>query len=207
MKKYVEITLLPDAEIPIYFLWAKLYQQLHLAFVESADDEGRIKVGVSFPKYCAEKRWLGDKLRMFAESESQLEALNLGKWLARINDYVHIRGVKNVPDNVDGYALFKRLNDKSNKEKLARRRAKRLGVSLDEALNYFYQNEDREQPQKEVVGYPFISMTSLSSGNKFPVTIVREKVDSLVFADGFNTYGFSIDRTNSNRNSSVPMFR
>lgn len=93
MKKYVEITLLPDAEIDLHFLWEKLYQQLHLAFVEIADDQGMINVGVSFPRYeCTEeKRSLGYKLRLFAESEDALRALQLDKWLARLSDYVHVK--------------------------------------------------------------------------------------------------------------------
>lgn len=216
MKKYVEITLLPDAETPLCFLWEKLYQQVHLAFVEVADAESRIQVGVSFPQYDQEKRRLGAKLRLFAESEQALAQLQLAKWLARLSDYVHVKGVQDVPTRVDGYAFFKRLNDKSNKARLARRRAKRLNVPFDVALAYFT-NQDEETriaPKKQVSSYPFISMTSLSSGSKYPVTIVREAVDSLVWGEGFNTYGLSVDRDASKqttdtmlrKDSSVPLF-
>jgi CRISPR-associated endonuclease Csy4 len=216
MKKYVEITLLPDADIELYFLWEKLYQQLHLAFVEIADENGLINVGVSFPGYknTEGKRWLGDKLRLFAESEQTLENLQLKRWLSRLDDYAHVKEIKNVPDAIQGYAFFKRLSDKSNTEKLARRRAKRLSVPYDEALAYFaiQDEKQRTQPKRRVNEYPFISMSSLSSDRKYPVTIVREETGSLVFGDGFSTYGLSVDRTFKKqdnaprRDSSVPLF-
>lgn len=208
MKKYVEITLLPDAEIDLHFLWEKLYQQLHLAFVEVAGADGTMNIGVSFPGYaCTEDKRLGDKLRLFAESEDALRALQLDKWLTRLRDYVHVRKIQDVPDKVDGYAFFKRLSDKRNVDKLARRRAKRLGISDAEALRYFRDDPQREKPQKRVDDYPFISMTSLSSGHKYPVTVVREATDELVAGAGFSTYGLSIDRTGAKQDSSVPVFR
>jgi len=214
MKKYLEITLLPDAETPLYFLWEKVYQQLHLALVEVADESSRIKIGVSFPRYDQDKRQLGNKLRLFAESEAMLDALQLNRWLARLSDYVHLKGIQDVPTRVNGYAFFKRLNDKSNKAKLARRRAKKLGISFEEALYYFQQGEQaRSQPKKRVSDYPFIAMQSLSSDNKFPLTIMREDAEALVFGEGFNTYGLSIDRdkggqdqASSRLDSSVPEF-
>jgi len=38
MKWYIDLTLLPESEIPIYFLWEKVYQQLHLALVEQQEN-------------------------------------------------------------------------------------------------------------------------------------------------------------------------
>ena len=37
MKHYIEITLLPDAEVGLGFIWQKMYQQIHLALVEVKD--------------------------------------------------------------------------------------------------------------------------------------------------------------------------
>lgn len=112
-----------------------------------------------------------------------------------------------MPDKVDGYAFFKRLSDKSNKEKLARRRAKNLDISFDEALAFFNLGEGRNKPEKRAADYPFISMTSLSSGDKYPVTVVCENTEDLLTGAGFSTYGLSIDRTGAKQDSSVPMFR
>lgn len=203
MKKYVEITLLPDAETPLYFLWEKLYPQLHLALVEVADAKGKVNVAVSFPKYHQEKRRLGDKLRLFGESEQNLEALQLSKWLSRLADYVHVKKIQDVPAEVEGYAFFSRLIEKGSDEKLARRRAKKLGVSYEEALAFFQDKKERLQPKRDAHLYPFISTRSLGTDageNKYPITIVRTETDNLVLGEGFSTYGLSSD-------SSVPIFR
>ena len=207
MKKYVEITLLNDAEIDLYFLWEKLYIQLHLALVETADDNGLVGVGLSFPKYRdGNKPWLGDKVRIFADTEKVLESLNLDRWLDRLTDYIHVKKVKDVPENVDGYAFFKRLNDKSNQEKLARRRAKKLEISLDDARAFFADQEIRQQPKRQVTQYPFVSVLSIHSGNKFPLTIVREDAIEASFNGGFSTYGLSVQRKGTSGDSAVPLF-
>ena len=44
MKNYIEMTLLPDADITLNFLWEKLYQQLHLALVEIQDSDKTVPV-------------------------------------------------------------------------------------------------------------------------------------------------------------------
>lgn len=209
MKFYQEITLLPNVgdEIPLTFIWEKLYQQLHLAFVENIDDKGQVSVGVSFPKYKSgdEKRWLGDKLRIFAKSEQELEALCLVKWLSRLSDYTHMSSIKSVPEKIDGYAVFRRLNKKSNIEKLARRRAKNLNVSMSEALVFFNDTEQRRQSKLQASDFPFFWMTSLSSDSKYPVAVVREDVEQPIRAVGFSTYGLSLE--DNDLRSAVPIFR
>jgi len=207
MNKYVEITLLNDAEIDLYFLWEKLYIQLHLAFVEAADDNGLVSTGVSFPKYReGSKPWLGDKIRIFAGSEGELENLNLDKWLDRLTDYIHVKKVRDVPEKVNGYAFFKRLNDKSNQEKLARRRAKNLNISIDDSRAFFADQETRQQPKRQLTDYPYISMLSLHSNSKYPMTIVREEATEAVFNGGFSTYGLSVKRKETSGDSAVPLF-
>lgn len=207
MKKYVEITLLNDAEIDLYFLWEKLYIQLHLAFVEVTDDNGLISMGVSFPKYReGSKPWLGDKVRIFADTEQALESLKLDKWLDRLMDYIHVKKIKDVPENVEGYAFFKRLNDKSNPEKLARRRAKNLDISIEEARAFFSDKEVRQQPKRQLSQYPYVSILSLHSNSKYAMTIVREQVNEAVFNGGFSTYGLSVKRKETKGNSAVPLF-
>jgi len=207
MNKYVEITLLNDADIDLYFLWEKLYAQLHLAFVETVNDNGLVSVGVSFPKYRdGNKPWLGDKIRIFAESEGELNNLNLDKWLDRLTDYIHVKKVKDVPEKVNGYAFFKRLNDKSNQEKLARRRAKNLDISIEEARVFFADQDNRQQPKRQLTHYPYISTLSLHSDSKYPMTVVREETTEAVFNGGFSTYGFSVKREGTSGDSAVPLF-
>jgi CRISPR-associated endonuclease Csy4 len=88
MNFYQELTLLPTDDIGHYFLWSKIYQQLHLALVELTGGQGG-SVGFSFPEYSANQPRLGRKLRVFAPTEAQLTQCNVRKWLERLSDYCH----------------------------------------------------------------------------------------------------------------------
>lgn len=193
MKCYLDITLLSNADIAVYFLWEKLYQQLHLALVESQDTDGKVSVGVAFPEYDSEKNQLGNKLRIFAPSKEILEGLNINKWLSRMSDYVHITSIQEVPDRVEGYAFFKRIQLKSNNDRLARRKARREGIGFEAAITYY---EGRKEAYSRA---PFIRIKSLNSGKNYHLMITREVAVTQKADQGFSTYGLS-------SRSSVPVF-
>lgn len=197
MKSYVDITLLPDADIALYFLWSKVYQQIHLALVESQDDNNIVKFGVAFPEYEYDeqnrKYTLGKKLRLFTPSESDLQALDLSKWLARLSDYVHLTQIRAVPEQVEQYAFFKRLQPKNSIARLARRKARFAGISFEEAMAYY---KDRKEVYSQA---PFVRIRSLSSDNQYRLLITKEETDITDSADGFSTYGLSAS-------SAVPLF-
>lgn len=193
MKYYLDITLIPNEEIPLYFLWEKLYQQLHLALVERLE-KGKSKVGVAFPKYDKEERSLCNKLRLLTFEQGDLEALNLDKYFARLKDYVHWTGIKEVPiDKITGYAFFKREQVKSNHERLARRRGRKTGVSDEQALVFFEGKLERRSQA------PFVYLNSQTNGKRYPLFIVMEETDIKPKMAAFSSYGLSND-------CSVPLF-
>jgi len=192
MNYYQEISLLPNADITLYFIWQKLYQQIHLALAENKSGENVSKVGVSFPEYNAAEFLLGTKLRLFAEEEQNLERMQCGKWLERLRDYVHVGGIKPVPENPVGHACFKHVKMKGNKEKLARRRAKRKGESYEEALALF-NNYDEQQSK-----LPYISMTSQTNGQRFRLFIEKQEMEQPQSGE-YSCYGLS-------KGTTVPMF-
>ncbi|WP_109867697.1 type I-F CRISPR-associated endoribonuclease Cas6/Csy4 [Methylocucumis oryzae] len=179
MKFYLEITLLPNPEVGIHFLWSKVYQQIHLGLVEIQDDQGHVPMGVAFPEYVQgdKRRVLGVKLRLFAEHEATLSQFNASHWLARLSDYVHCTSIRPVPEKLVGYATYQREQPKTNKERLARRYAKRHGMDLATALHsavdltvkppsgetYKAQLRYCDMTQKTVTT-PFIRLQSLSGG-------------------------------------------
>jgi CRISPR-associated endoribonuclease Cas6/Csy4 subtype I-F len=57
----------------------------------------------------------GTKIRVFASSENDLQQLNLGKWLERFIDYVHIIQPREVPQAKD-YWLCTLLSSQSKNE-------------------------------------------------------------------------------------------
>ncbi|MFW8602439.1 type I-F CRISPR-associated endoribonuclease Cas6/Csy4 [Desulfobacterota bacterium M19] len=189
---YQEISLLPGADISPYFLWQKLYQQIHLALVENKNSVNQSAIGVSFPDYNAAEYLLGTKLRLFAEDRRLLEELNCHKWLSRLSDYVQIGQTKSVPEKIEGYACFKHIKLKGNKGKLARRRARRKGESFQEALAHF--DNYVEQHSK----LPYINVVSLTNEQRFRL-FIEKQVSDQPQTGFFSCYGLSNTTT-------VPLF-
>ena len=204
MKFYQEITLIDQAEISPYFIWTKLYTQLHIALAELKDANNKVNIGVAFPQYIFEEKVgnqkaninLGKKLRLFASSESDLKKLDIRKWLERLEDYVHITSIREVPKEIKGYAIYKRKQVKTNAQRLARHRVKRGDIGFDEALA-------RYSNVVTTTALPYIELKSLSNSTaedekRFKLFIEKQsatKSESQVFS----TYGLSFT-------SSVPEF-
>ncbi len=193
MKSYLEITLKPQPGIPLYFLWEKVYQQVHLALVEIQDADGKVTVGSSFPEYDADLHQLGSKLRLIAPFQKNLESLNIQKWLSRLTDYVHITSIREVPKNISGYVIFKRVQTKSSKQRLAKRKAKREGISFDQALLALDKHKERTS------NAPYIRIKSLSSDERYRLMIHCVGTEESGNTVNFSTYGLS-------STSSVPIF-
>jgi len=203
MKFYMEITLLPNPEVGIHFLWSKVYQQIHLGLVAMQDDQGRVPMGVAFPEYVQGGRSrlpaddntstsqgiekygvLGGKLRLFAEHEATLSQFNASHWLARLSDYVHCTSIRPVPEKLSGYAIYQREQPKASKERLARRYAKRHKLSYDAALTCY-------QPMlQKPLTTPFIRLESLSGRQRFCLWIKKTEVEKPSKGD-FGSYGLS----------------
>lgn len=196
MKYYLEIKLLKQAEISMYYIWSKVFTQLHLAFVECKDQNEKIPIGISFPEYMfdSEKEFgmLGSKIRLFADDKMALIKLDLSKWLNRLQDYLQLSDIQEVPQNmVKEYAVFSRKQIKSNPERLARRRAKKdPSISFQEALKR-YQKSDS-------TNLPYIQVNSLSSSNSFRLFVER-KISETENQGCFSCYGLS-------NNATVPIF-
>ncbi|RTE45000.1 type I-F CRISPR-associated endoribonuclease Cas6/Csy4 [Acinetobacter junii] len=196
MKFYQEITLIDQAEISPYFIWSKLYTQLHIALAEIKDDSDKVGIGASFPQYIFEEKVenqkarinLGNKLRLFAESEADLKKLDIRKWLERLEDYVHITSIREVPSDIKGYAIYKRKQVKTNAQRLARHRIKRGDIGFDEALA-------RYSNVVTTTNMPYIEMKSLSTSDqqsekRFKLFIEKQSAEKSE-TQVFSTYGLS----------------
>ena len=195
MKYYLELTLLDCSDFSLYELWSQLYAQVHLTLVEAKNQQQKVSVGVSFPQYRfnPEKKlgFLGTKLRLFAQTEEELNQLHIKEWLDRLTDYVHITSIREVPENIKGYAIFKRKQPKTNAERLARHRAKRGDIGFDEALA-------RYSNVVTTTDLPFIQLKSLTNEQPFKLFIKKQPAEQSA-SQVFSTYGLSSE-------SSVPEF-
>ncbi|ENX62344.1 MULTISPECIES: type I-F CRISPR-associated endoribonuclease Cas6/Csy4 [Acinetobacter] len=205
MNYYAELTLIDSSDFSLYELWSKVYIQLHIAFVEHSNGQGKTPLGVSFPQYRINQQknigFLGSKIRIFANSDAELQQLNLGKWLEweELKNYVHFTQPREVPQaKITGYAHYFRVNPKMSLEQRIVHQAQRHNISLDQARQHFKQYID--QPVVE----PYVSLKSLSAKREEnidrPYRLYIGKSIADEAKDGtFGTFGLS-------RFSTVPEF-
>lgn len=198
MNRYIEITLLPNTDINLFSLWSKVFQQIHLGLVEMQNDQKQQPIGVSFPEYVMGEKYsvLGGKLRLFAEDEATLAKFDAAKWLSRLSDYVHCTSIRPVPEQLIGHAIYQRQQPKTNKERLARRYAKRHKLDFEAALNGTVVLRGRstqfrycDMPQP-TIKTPFIRLQSLSSEQTFCLWIKKTLVSAPATAH-YSSYGLS----------------
>jgi CRISPR-associated endonuclease Csy4 len=192
MKYYQQVTLLRDARIDLYDFWKQLFQQIHIALAENKNGDGDSVIGISFPEYNADEFLLGTKLRLFAADEQTLKDLQCEKWLERLLDYAHVSSIKPVPVKVTEHACFRHIKMRGSKEKLAKRRAKRKGETLQQALAHF---TDYKEQQSRL---PFINMISQTNGQHFRLFIEKQEKEQPQ-GGYFTCYGLSHSTT-------VPLF-
>lgn len=217
MNYYQEITLLPEADITFGFIWQKVYQQVHIALVENKTAENESAIAVSFPRYSAKKNSeqafpLGNQLRLLANDEAQLTKLNIAKWLTRLEDYVHIKSIKPVPDNVT-YVAFVRQQVKGEarieKDMLnkAQRWAEKSGQPLDACLAELEKSKPKANSDLPFIWLQSQETKQRNSGDsrKFPLFIKKVEVAEQQLGT-FNCYGLSANQNNEGKLASIPQF-
>lgn len=186
---YRDISLLPGSDINLNFLRNRVFSALHIALVESMQESHA--VALSFPDYAPEVFSLGARIRLMG-TESALSHQRWLNVLDRFSDYNHLTSVRPVRTNVTQHGRFVRRQLKTNLARIARRKARREGISLAEAERCL----SKAKPQRTKL--PFIELRSASSGERFRIFIERQLED--VPTDGaFNSYGLS-------KGASVPLF-
>ena len=192
MNYYIEVTLMENDQFSPYELWSQLYPQLHLALVEAKNADNKVNIGFSFPQYRFHQDkgvgFIGTKLRLFAESEADLKKLDIRRWLERLEDYVHVISIREVPNDIKNYAIYKRKQVKTNAQRLARHRVKRGDIGFDEALA-------RYSNVVTTTNMPYIEMKSLSTSDqqsekRFKLFIEKQSAEKSE-TQVFSTYGLS----------------
>ena len=192
MNYYLEVTLMENDQFSPYELSSQLYPQLHLALVEAKNADNKVNIGFSFPQYRFHQDkgvgFIGTKLRLFAESEADLKKLDIRRWLERLEDYVHVTSIREVPNDIKNYAIYKRKQVKTNAQRLARHRVKRGDIGFDEALA-------RYSNVVTTTNLPYIEMKSLSTSDqqsekRFKLFIEKQSAEKSK-TQVFSTYGLS----------------
>lgn len=201
MNYYQDITLLPDADIALGFLWQKIYQQVHIALVEQKIDDQRSAIAVGFPDYGSKGFPLGAKLRLFAKDKQLLEQLNIAGYLSRFDDYVHIKSMQQVPEQV-AHTTFIRQQVKgqaridSDMQQKAKRWAEKSGQSLADCLAQL----EKTKPSADSK-LPFIWLESQETkaqnperSARFPL-FIKQLLSDQPKEGEYSCYGLSLAKT------------
>ena len=179
MDHYADVDIRPDPEFSSNQLMSALYAKLHRALV--AQNSSRI--GVSFPGFDAKAPHLGTRLRLHGDMVS-LTALLKSDWLAGIRDHVRQTLPTRVPE-VIRHCAVRRVQVKSNPERLRRRLIRRHDIDMHEAQQRIPDNVAR------LVDLPFVQLQSASTGHTFKLFIENGLHKSNPISGEFKTYGLS----------------
>ena len=187
MDHYVDIDVRSDPEFAAYQLMNALYAKLHRALVAQACTS----IGVSFPKADGHELHLGRRLRLHG-SLAALSALQAGGWLKGMHDHVVLTPVMPAP-TANGHLAVRRVQVKSNPERMRRRLMRRQGIAEEEARLKIPDNSAVR------LRLPCVALRSTSTGQPFNLYIDHGQALPAAVSGTFNTYGLS-------QSATVPMF-
>lgn len=179
MDRYQDIRLLPDPEFPETVLMNALFSKLHRALARMQNRA----IGVSFPHFENASRGLGDVLRLHGTG-AELERLAATNWMAAMDGLVHDTPIRPVPPHARHRGV-RRVQAKSNPERLRRRYMKRHGAGPEEAQKAI------PDEVAETLQLPYLQLHSHSTGQRFPLFIRHGPIQETPTAGEFNTYGLS----------------
>ncbi len=187
MECFVDIELRPDPECAAHLLLSALYAKLHRA-LESNNGTG---IAVCFPGHQTRPPSLGTCMRLLG-SRATLQALTSSEWLGGMRDHVKVGTVSSVPPD-STHRMLRRVQAKSNPERLRRRLIQRHG--LDEAQA----RERIPDSAAETLNLPFVQLHSGSTGQTFRLFLSVGPEQPAPVPGEFNAYGLS-------QNATIPWF-
>lgn len=183
MDAYIDIRLMPDAEIREAELSSKVFIKFHKALVKLQSN----KIGISFPEANIK---LGRLFRLHGEMSvlHDLQGLN---WLGPLAGYCKITTVTNVPDQVQ-YRIISVKRSNLSKAKLMRLIAR---GSIDK------DGEKRYKVKMLSQGFdnPYLDLSSSSTGQVYRKFFEFSDIQADPVDGEFDSYGLS-------RTATVPWF-
>lgn len=186
MSYYLDIRLRPDPEFLPHQLMDALFAKVHRHLVETETKD----VGLNFPLAGTIVQGLGPLMRLHGP-QKRLVNMQIGTWLGGMREMVALGDVQAVPTSA-GQMNVRRVQAKSNPERVRRRQMKRKGWTAEQAMA---QIPDSVAQQLRL---PYLTVKSSSSGHSFRLFISQEATQQPVSGD-FNAYGLSSTAT-------LPMF-
>jgi len=183
MDHYLDLRLRADPEFPQHQLLDALFARLHRALVQRNSTD----VGLSFPDARPGLRGgLGGRMRLHGTAAA-LVIFESPAWLIGMRDHIEASSPLEVPRNA-GLIAVRRVQAKSNVQRLRRRQMKRKGWTAEEAAAAV------PESAVEILDLPFLTVRSLSTGQTFRLFVRQQAITSMA-AGPFNAYGFSTEAT------------
>lgn len=187
MDSYIELQLLPDPEFHVTTLMNALFAKLHRGLVSHG--EGRI--GISFPDVAQKGVGLGSRLRLHGQA-ADLKRLMSANWLQGMRDHIASTPVAPVPAGAS-HRFVRRVQAKSNPERMRRRLMARKGVSQDEALQRI------PDSLAQRLDFPYLELASQSTGQPFLLFVEHRAEQATPVQGTYSAYGLS-------RGATIPWF-
>jgi len=184
MDCYIDIRLLPDPEFTSSVLMNALFSKLHRNLAEMKSTG----VGVSFPEVDQRKPTLGNLLRLHG-TKSVLEEMMKSNWLQGMRDHVSVATLNQVPPKTSHIAV-RRVQAKSNPERLRRRQMRRHNLTEKEAWQRVPETVTGQR-----LKLPYLSLKSQSSLQQFRLFIEHLPPQIDPIQGMFNAYGLSSQAT------------
>jgi len=181
VESYIDITIPPDPEFPIYQLMSALFRKLHGVLVKLE----RTDIGVSFPAHSM--HGLGNCLRLHGTAET-LQIIKAEEWLSGVFDHVRLSDVTPIPESAK-FRTVCRVQVHSSPERLRRRAIKRRGINQEQAIATI------PDSAAKTVSLPYIELPSGSTGQHFRIFVRHGTVQDEPHTGKFSSYGFSAEAT------------
>lgn len=183
MDAYLEIRLLADPEFAPTALMNALFSKLHRGLVT----HGSGNIGVSFPDVNKKSGAFGERLRLHG-SHAELAQLMALNWTVGMQDHVTVSEITPVPAQARA-RLVRRVQAKSNPERLRRRLMARQGISVEQARDAI------PESVAERLNLPYLILTSQSTGQQFRLFVEHLSVQEKMVMGKFSAYGLSSKAT------------
>ena len=183
MDHYIELRIRPDPEFPVSQLLNALVAKLHRALVTLKADD----IGMSFPHHIYKGVGLGHTLRVHGR-HLRLEQLMHTHWLTGMVDHLDTSEILPVPAEAQ-HRIVRRVQTRSNAERIRRRQMKRQGWTETEARQRIPDSVERR------VDLPWLMLRSQSTGQNFRLFIEHLPCQQEAVPGLFNAYGLSSTAT------------
>lgn len=180
MDYYLDVLILPSAEFQEPVLMNEVFSRLHQALVSY----GKGDIGISFPNF---DKKLGNILRLHG-SQTSLQQLMSIQWMIRMMDYIKISKIKKIPEVVN-YRVVRRIQSKSNCERLFRRSVRKGWLTEEEASLKIKETGDKK------LSLPFLQLKSGSTQQRFHLFVEHGPILETFVEGTFNSYGLSSHAT------------